>query len=186
MRKVEEAEQGISSLAVRSASKFAQNGERICEPGFRDAGWRGGSEISFRRCDESSHKSEPEPHWIHEFLSLPNPGFEKAARQRVHVADSGQQLIVSPSIGTESRFFCFNATSSRTSASPASNAGWTSLERDPRFHTHGSLQMMPKYEDALFDTHRQIPGFVYTYVPGSNLRSYPTEEISYGNSGASR
>src|ERR1700691_2223186 len=54
-----------------------------------------------------------------------------------------------------------------------------------RFHTHDSLQMMPKYEGAIFDTHRQIRRLVYTPLSGSNLRSHPTEEVSYGNSGAS-
>jgi hypothetical protein len=29
----------------------------------------------------------------------------------------------------------------------------------------------PKYEDAFFDTHRQIRGIVYTQLSGSNLRS---------------
>jgi len=39
------------------------------------------------------------------------------------------------------------------------------------FPAHDSLQMMPKYEDVVFDTHRQIRGFVYTSPSGSNLRS---------------
>src|ERR1700704_6373026 len=42
------------------------------------------------------------------------------------------------------------------------------------------------YEPALFDTHRQIRGLVYTQSSGSNLKSHPTEEVSNGNSGASR
>jgi len=40
-----------------------------------------------------------------------------------------------------------------------------------RVPAHDSLQMKPKYEDAFFDTHRQIRGFVYTWLSGSNLRS---------------
>jgi hypothetical protein len=40
-----------------------------------------------------------------------------------------------------------------------------------RFHTHDSLQMMPKYEVANSNTHRQIRAFVYIYLSGSNLRS---------------
>ena len=39
------------------------------------------------------------------------------------------------------------------------------------FPTHDSLQMIPKYEAALFNIHRQFRGFVYNYLSGSNLRS---------------
>jgi hypothetical protein len=42
-----------------------------------------------------------------------------------------------------------------------------------------------KYERAIPDSHRQIQGLVYNSASGSNLKSHPTEEVSYGNSGAS-
>src|ERR1019366_8585500 len=39
------------------------------------------------------------------------------------------------------------------------------------FRTHDSLHMIPKYESAIFNTHRQIRWLVYTRSSGSNLRS---------------
>src|ERR1700738_3701414 len=38
-----------------------------------------------------------------------------------------------------------------------------------RFHAHASLHMTLKYENADFDTHRQLRRLVYTRLPGSNL-----------------
>ena len=55
-----------------------------------------------------------------------------------------------------------------------------------RFPTHVWLHIAPKYQQPIFDFHRQIRRLVYTLLSGSNLRFQPTEEVSYGNSGASR
>src|SRR6266851_1925149 len=62
-----------------------------------------------------------------------------------------------------------------------------SLKRAPRlsrctpdrFHAHASLHMTLKYENANFDTHRQLRRLVYNRWSGWNLN--PTEEVSYGN-----
>ena len=59
------------------------------------------------------------------------------------------------------------------------------VRKRSRFPPHDSLQMIPKYKAAIFDIHRQIRVFVYTRLSGSNLRFNSTEEISYGNTGAS-
>jgi hypothetical protein len=53
------------------------------------------------------------------------------------------------------------------------------------FHTHDWLLTTAKYEIATFDTHRQAARLVYTPSSGSNLRSNFTEEVWYGNAGAS-
>src|SRR6266849_6879508 len=73
------------------------------------------------------------------------------------------------------------------SSLPVRSASWRRGPGEPAgFRARGSLHMIPKSEDAIFDTHRQISRLVYTGSSGSNLRFNPTEEAPYGNSGASR
>jgi hypothetical protein len=83
------------------------------------------------------------------WLDRPAPGRPKSEPAKIRI---------------EALNFCFDALSC---AGPVS----TPAQRSFRFPAHDSLQMTVKYEDVVFDTHRQIRAFVYTSVSGSNLRS---------------
>src|SRR5260221_5506404 len=69
---------------------------------------------------------------------------------------------------------------------PGPQAGRRGRGEPARFRAHGSLHMIPKTEDTIFDTHRQICRLVYTCSPRSNLKVNPTQEAPYGESRASR
>lgn len=167
MRKVEESEQGISSLSARSASKFAQSGERIWRAGIpwrRPVWWlrsevRHGGEFVERRLNQN-RTGTMDFECLFESGACEGEGCKERA---LWIRGIGGRLFLNKS-ESRLRSFVF-AHLLREPASIPHQVQDRSRFNTPRFHTHDSLQMASKYEDALFDAHRQMRGFVYTHVP---------------------
>ena len=154
LRKVAEAEQRISSLPARSASKFTKKPART---GFIGRGMAG-----FRPEPDRFRTDRALIFYFDAFsYAIPRPPWIKSG--------VGFRLRMSPSIKS-----ALIKTGPRSHPFVGHNLFGKNrfpLSDHARVPAHDSLQMIPKYEDAHFDTHRQIRGFVYTWLSGSNLRS---------------